>query len=371
MTIYVPRPEIERYLDQQLENQSPEYRLASLVGTVGIGKSSLLREQYKKLHNKSDYLAFWLDFSPDPYDPISMAPLPDYLSDFDLWVETCQQKAETFLGQAIRLPLNPTTYDGKWQQLINRLCTHSYTLVLFVDGYDNIEDAQQRLEIQEKIIATFLNPPCTRIFLARRDEQSLDHGYLRWNEEAITITGLTELQQREQIERRNEMSREQIQLWLAGNITSEQLQQRLELTALTMKQEQLLRKRSNTPNNIVTTPYLSENPFINTFLFNTLLLKGNEPLNHRDIGECLDTLLERAGIPFAASGRKTIQELVTNLPESWTVNALQQKLNRRIDDPELKHLVDAGIVSGQPRSSRYQVDQGVYFLMQRYLEMMD
>ena len=75
--LYVPREEPLEDLLGWVRQQSPEFRLRSLIGPAGIGKSWFLAHLYRQLNDTNHCLVLWMDLGVEALHPKSGKQLPE------------------------------------------------------------------------------------------------------------------------------------------------------------------------------------------------------------------------------------------------------------------------------------------------------
>jgi hypothetical protein len=163
-----------RWLDQPVQ-----LRVKSVIGPPGIGKSAILQRVRQQLTQRSpERIILWwnlVEFRPNDLKKL-----------LDLWFAQLQKRGIT---------LPPSTMVDSVEvligDLVDKLCNEHYTLapVLLVDGFDESSEKDRREA--EVYLARFLAEPCMRIVVVRRDEYGLTNPSLRWDEEVLSLGGLS------------------------------------------------------------------------------------------------------------------------------------------------------------------------------------
>lgn len=302
--------------------KSPRYRLRSLVGAAGSGKSWFMAHLFLRLREQTDVLPLWLDLSSQPLHPDGRAPVQvgNETGRLD-WLQDIIQYATSPKN---RIPYDRTaSFAANFEHFTTRICGLQSRVVLLVDSFDELP----RREIpawEEHVFSPFLSAACTHLIIARRNVDALTHPVLRWNDEVIELPGLEVHEQQQQVKARlyNEPDRQMLDLTL----------------------------------------YLTANPYINTLL---LKRSGNKPrLSSEDLDACVQEVMQRVNLPEPS--KKTVWELVAKLPRAWKAWQLSKETGMRIDD--LEGLFKSGVVSHVPGTAMYETDAGIYQLVKQSLE---
>jgi len=336
--LYVHREEFFEKLQQWLSDPSPECRLRSLVGSPGIGKSWFMADVYHRLRQDSNYLPIWLDLSERAVYPNedSKAPpekFPDCKSTVgrQQWLRWVMEQGQVQESCPNITSFNPTVaFNSVFYQFVEDLIQKcgSYTPVLLVDGYGEVGSVSVIEYLQEHIFATFLQPGCTRILIARRDEQELSHSVLSWNEEICRLPGFTETEKRQdQIKKLRQEHTDHLNV----------------LDALE--------------------PYLSVVPLINHMLFERAVVQHPHKLGKNDLQHCVAEIADRAKL--SPESKEMLHTITQNLDKTWTALELQKKTSIKLGNSDLEQLFRAGLVHQITGTSRYQIDEGLYSLLQQ------
>lgn len=304
---------------------APRYRLRSVVGAAGIGKSWFMADLYQELlrHNPR-ITVWWMNLSANPIHPISQNSEPDLhnLKGFDAWLTDVS-------GQS----LSPDGDFSAGLEFALNSIPNNTRIILLVDGFDEIPPGTGHRDwVEEQVLAVAYGNERVRIILARRDDYGLTYPILRWNDDLYRLSGFKETQRRQQIAHRHAAREE-------ASVPSEGLVQEL------------------------LSPSLGENPFINSCLFEQIIALPSSSLTWEQRKSCAQRFSERAGLPPASFG--LLERLVNVLPQEWTAKELAVYVGITIDDPGLEPLFQSGIVFNMEGSQRYRVDAGIYKLLKR------
>ncbi len=327
VALYVHRSQFFKELWEWFSSSSPEYRLRSLVGPIGIGKSWFMSHVYNKMKNDPDYLPIWLDLSKKAMYPDNSLSgnFPDVAGGGNgrtQWLREIINQINATCS--LHIIFDPSvSFPAMFSHIIANLCQHcgEITPILLVDGYDEVALEEDRKYLQEHIFANFWEPSCTRVLIARRDIQELPHHILSWNEETISLSGFNDKQQQHQIKKH-----------LASPVSHSNLSQ-----------------------------YLTENPYINSLLIEFAAKKHPASLELAELRNCVDIIT--ASIDIVSTD--TIKRIAIDLPPTWTSLALRKKMGIVIDDPRLRPLFEAGVIHHVTGTARYQIEAGFYSLLQK------
>ena len=304
---------------------APRYRLRSVVGAAGIGKSWFLADLYQELLRHGPRIkVWWMNLSAHPIHPISQNPEPDLHK---------REGFDTWLTDVSRQPFSSgTEFSARLDQALNSI-PNSTRIILLVDGIDEIPPGTGHRDwVEKQVLAVAYHNERVRIILARRDDYGLTHPILRWNDDLYRLSGFKETQRRQQIAHRHAAREE-------ASVPSEGLVQEL------------------------LSPSLGENPFINSCLFEKIIAFPSSSLTWEQRKSCAQRFSERAGLSSASFD--LLERLVDALPEAWTAKELAVYVGITINDPALEPLFQSGIVFGVEGSQRYRVDAGIYRLLKR------
>jgi hypothetical protein len=345
-TLYVPREDLFSQIKGWILSSPDDYPLWSLVGAAGIGKSWFMVDTYRRLRREYNppCLPIWLDLSQgavypnlDDSAPEAGQPFPDFRTENGRrqWLENIINQVKIVCPAIVSY--NPTvTFDSLFAKFTASLCQDcaEYNPILLVDGYDEIFSNQDREYLQEHIFAAFLSESCTHVLLARRDTYLLTYPFLRWNDKEILLTGFDEEQKKNQLDRRER------QLQKAG--------EKAHITA------QITRAIS---------PYVTSNPYINTFLFKRAASNTPPRIQYPDdLEACIQVFATRAGLD--SDSIALLKLIAQELPDQWSAGILNVRLGIKIDNKRLGHLFESGIISLIPGTARYQIESGIYRLFQ-------
>lgn len=332
--LYVHREAFFEELQSWFSNSLPEYRLRSLTGAPGIGKSWVVAHTYHELC-QAGCIPIWLDLSQDAVFPGNPDPgeepalFPDARTEVgrQQWLRWAMEQAQKNCSEIVSFD-GTISFESMFAQFVEDLCLkcNSHTPVLLVDGYDEVESPDVREYLQEHIFTSFWQPGCTRLLIAHRDAEDDDpHRILSWNEEILPLPGFVEIEQRKQI-------------------------------------ENLQREHPAHPDVLDTLePYLSKVPLVNHILFEHAIACHPNLLNATDFQHCVGELVARAGI--SPESVNVLYIIAQNLDETWTDIELQEGTNIRLEDSNLEQLFDTGLVHHIIDTALYQIDEGVRSLL--------
>ncbi|MCB8917485.1 MAG: ATP-binding protein [Ardenticatenaceae bacterium] len=366
--LYVPREEPLEDLLGWVRQQSPEFRLRSLIGPAGIGKSWFLAHLYRQLNDTNHCLVLWMDLGVNALHPRSGRQLPEMASPGgrNEWLDTAVEEA----GQCCQIQqLANGPFAERFRAFISALCEKcppGSVIVLLIDGFDEMSNPSNRDYFQEHIFAGFLGESCTRVVLARRDEYMLTHPYLRWNEETVLLSSLKPEEQVDQLVRRKSILEQALQQANAE-------EKRAQLRALfpdDIDPKVIYQLESETSTVAATileriTPHASANPLINTCLFSHAAIRVPAGFTATDLSSCVQEIITRAGLKPADA--EVLKKIVQLLPEDWTARELRDALSLDVNHPDLERLFGSGVIAHLSGTARYTTDKGIYRLISDYL----
>lgn len=301
---------------------SPSFRLRSVVGSAGSGKSWFMADLYQELQDRNPPITvWWMNLSANPIHPFSGDPEPGLHR---------QEGFDTWLTKVSGQPFSHSAdFSARLEYALNHFAGEGKIIIL-VDGFDEIASVTEHHDwVEEQVLATAFRNKRVRLVVARRDDYGLTHPNLRWNDELCLLPGFEDIQCHQQIAHRYAARAE----------------------------------RSVAPQDHVQdmlAPFVGENPFINTCLFERLMSPPVTSLTWEDRMLCAQRALERAGLSLEIF--YLLMRLVDALPKHWTAKELVY-VNLSIDDPILEPLFQSGIVSHVKDTQRYRVDAGIYKLL--------
>ncbi|MCA9922923.1 MAG: ATP-binding protein [Anaerolineales bacterium] len=343
MELFDPNLYVQPPIAEQLQNQirhpvgMSNKRFFSLVGAAGIGKSWLLNALYRHVLEQGNvFVPLWLDLSPEAAHPIDKnVMLPDCHDENGrlAWLQWWIEETNKICGIQVAVFHEGSSFAVNLGLFLQSLCAHNPHLspIMFVDGFDDLNDSTAGDFWQEQVMARFWGESCTCLFLARRDQQMLTLPVLIWNEEVMPLPGLTRREdQEEQIIRRSRYSEEPA------------------------PDPDMMRA--------ILAQYMTSSPFLNTCLYHRAIQTIPPSVNANDIARCLEAFMNRAGL--SAGSVSLVSRLVRELEAEWTVRDLRRLVPPiRLEDPEMVALFNAGIVQNIDRTPFYHVDEGLRALL--------
>jgi hypothetical protein len=341
----VIRTSLHVQMHRWLADESPETRVKSVVGAVGMGKSWFMRNLFLNLYENNDFLPIWLDMGDKPFYPNigGEASESEQLSE-QLYVSCQTDKGRRqWLEWVVKLvkgkSSNPIPYDSTiffeymFAALAQRLCRgNGPQPVLLVDNYDAVIEEGSRGFLLEHICAEFYGAGCTRIIITRRDDLRLPHNILASQEKIVHVPAL------DQDKRRQQMSR---------------------LMKAELEMEHPL------------FPHLSGNPFINAALHDRIANRDPMPPIKNDWEECLSQLLEQAVTPYPNKTAEKLLRLLrqlADLPSEWSGRDLFERKQLQIEDDHVTLLFQLGFIRQVRGRSYYQFEPELQFLLQKIQE---
>lgn len=331
--LYVNRNIFSNEIKEWLKIPNPNNRLLSLVAATGTGKSWFMVALYKWLSQENGFLPIWLNLSKitDDVDLTGHRPFDiTSESDRDWWLNYIKGKAT---NQCKKLTtVHPmATFPTQFDLLIQDLCKEcqGITPVLLVDGYDEIPTEDEREYLLEHILHTFLGKHCTRLLITRRDDKKIPHHILSYDEAIVIVPPFAREERYQQIKKRS----------------------------------------TNDKVNKIIEPYLSGNPWINSFLYDQVARRNPIEINQAILTRCLEALLERAGLQATHDYRDLLVKMGSQLPATWTARQLRQEMNLRLEEPEIEALFEAGFIKNIEKTPHYQIDPDLYNLLQQLQEL--
>jgi hypothetical protein len=324
---YINRVEFFEQTTEWLKAPSPNHRLLSIVGTVGVGKSWFMADLYNWLDKEEQFLPIWLNLRETDADILDIVGNPIFditsIEGREEWLAWIVNQAKRKCA-SIRESFFLGTFTAKYEVFTRELCQTCPELipVLLVNGYDELVSERARDFLLEHVVHTFFSSRCTKIIMSRLDEKSLPHGMLGWNEKITVLPPLRDDQ----------------------------------------AQKQLASLTKNTEVIDALFPFLSGNPWVNAFLLNQITNRYPIEITPNDIRACLQTLLKRADLD-PRSYLELLKNLSYNLPDSWTIRQLRQDLNMHVEDPLIESLFKAGFIRHIKGTSRYQIDPDIKRLL--------
>lgn len=339
-SLYISRPELEAEVTTWLENPQPEYRLCSLIGPVGMGKSWFLRYFVKPQYAaRDDYLVLWLDLS-QKLDEDKTTPVFQLPAERDDWLQkTVDQVANEPRFQGLIIPYDRTvSWAAMWETFIRNVCRlPELQLVLLVNGLDELKEERTRWFVEDQLIAPAIALPCARVMVTRRDEWGLNHPFLRMNEMIITMKPLTNEER--------EFLMNHLLEQLKGNPTQvNALAQAVAFVdTLTVPDEHKLAQADERLR-----PFLSGNPFVNNYLLCNWLAKEENP----------DREVVKASIKQLATRAGVTEEATQRLLDNWSSDRNLDQAGKDsfpLNAPWVEELLRTGLAYLPPRRSAAEV----------------
>lgn len=324
--LYVGREDFMRQILKWIDESRPSFRLRSIVGSAGSGKSWFIAYLYHKLKDKNpSIIVVWMNLSARPVHPVTkeLEPVLHRLAGWQSWSALIPEQ---------RFP-SWADLGAKLGEFLKQKRNEYEKIVVLVDGFDEVP-LEERGWIEEHVLAIAYENEKVRLVMTRRDQDALSHPILRWNDRLSELPGLTSDEGREQIILRHKYHAE------AGESLP------------------MATRHFQTSLNV----FLGENPFVNASLFDKLKRSRKKKLTSSELKECAWDISKRAGLSDASFG--LLVQMVQLLPqETWTARHLHEQLGIKIDDPRLEPLFQSGIVSHVKNTQRYRVDAGIYKLL--------
>jgi hypothetical protein len=331
--LYINRAKLFAEICRWLSELSPKNRLLSLVGTTGLGKSWFMNHLFLWLHDQPECIPIWLDLSQNPFEPSIASGIQiqrPVIRNIKEWLGKYRELAQGKCASSLSYD-DLIAFEVMLRQFAQELCNNcgSKIPILLIDGYDEVGEADQDY-LLERICAIFYDAGCTRIMIARRDDISLPHPLLRWQEQFVRLIPLNEAEREEQIARLDTLL------------------------------------PNPAPMQQVVKDYLCGNPFVNAILRDQVIYHSQVEQLHLE--KCIDALLKRGGaFTFLEHGDLLLQLAI--LEEQWTVRDLRHKVNKRLEDPSINQLFTAGFIQGIKGTPHYQLDSELRFLLNKYQEI--
>jgi len=329
----VSRQELLDEIELWLHDQHPEYRLRSIVGTAGIGKSWFMADLYRILREDTRFHVIWLDMSEPAIDPFDKERvLPDCRTEDGrcAWLQNIAQDSTALYTSNTYTFQSDAPFIPNFNKFVNMIGQQNPPItVLLVDGYDEVVEPHHQDFLQEHILSRFWGGGNTRILLARRDEDIISHPILSWNDDPLRLRGFEEHQSQEQITLRAEKT-STVQVDPA-QITS------------------------------IFSPYFSVNPFINTYLFDRLITNTPASINQSDVEACARAIIDRAELKD--QHLVLIKNIVNTLPAEWVARELSEYLKMSLENELLDQLFKTGVVHQINGTARYRVEEGLHSLL--------
>ncbi|GAB4160244.1 MAG: hypothetical protein Fur0021_31990 [Candidatus Promineifilaceae bacterium] len=324
--LYVGREDLMLQMLKWIDEYAPSFRLRSVVGPVGSGKSWFIAHLYHKLKDKNpSIIVVWMNLSAKPVHPntlnaieLELEPVLHGLAGWQNWLALAP-------GQILS---SSADLGAKLADFLKQKGNKCEKIVVLVDGCDEVPQ-DERSWIEEHVLAVAFANAKVRLVMTRRDQDGLNHPILRWNNEVIKLPGMTTRERQEQIERRYQQDA------AAG--------QKLSMSLPDVK--------------AVLDRFSGENPYINTGIFNKFK-KQQGTLVSDDLKECVRDISRRAGL--SDDSFDLLEEVLYYLPGTWTVTDLSDKLGMRIDD--LGRLFETGLIRHVSGKAQYEIDSGLYAL---------
>lgn len=351
--LYVERPEFSRLLNW-IDDGSVSKQVTSLVAAPSNGKTWFLLAVRDKLRGVQNSNA---PYSPKRLVIFCNAPVlinhdqsagaALNLDGVTKWLEQdviieskhfCPTVTSIILDRG-REPAAIVT------DIVNALAAHKlpHTIVVLVDGLDELSDAQALL-VESQILEPFIRTPNIRMIIAHRDEHKLRNSTLRRNNGDQTRLRLEPLplpSVQEQFQKFKDAFHPS-----ATHLTNTNLQELCKSLEF----------------------YRWDHPFINNFLFDTALKRTGvaiaQILTSKDLDDCLRAVIQRpkdANKPRFELHPQMIDALkaiAEKLSDDWTLTDLVN-LGYQDRDPITQQLFSAGIAFYNPQSRRYQLADGI------------
>jgi ABC-type nitrate/sulfonate/bicarbonate transport system ATPase subunit len=356
-SLFVGRQLLLEQIVQWAAVDCPDHQVWSLVGPPGVGKSYLIHKVFEVLDQAAEQLVFWIDLTRDGAirGDAPDVTRPDGAAD---WLAQAIIRARRVCSTVRRYDAT-VPFESMLDTLVDDLCRQCSRVapILLVDGFDEVTE-QQRLDIEERLLAIFARRGCTRVLISRRDENALHSYELRWKERTETIEVLSPEDAQAQLRTRlDHWQKRPNRTGQTGyfQISSELLAD-LDLFA-TIR------------------PYAWNHPGLNTLLLERAVIHrvaGQFPLLTKlDVHDCLSEITASNGIPLNPVELRRLAELADTpgLPPEWTEHELHGVLKLTIDDPALKELFDRGIVVNVEKTPRYTIAPGLREIVKAWVQL--
>ncbi|MBI5303745.1 MAG: hypothetical protein HY868_16535 [Chloroflexi bacterium] len=330
-------------------------RLWAIVAPAGMGKTWFLqaaREELRGHDSPPKRLVFFVQV-PELVKPGVGLENEAILK----WLGEIQQDARKVCPD-VRAIDPDATIAQNIDRLVNDLCLrcdlHPSPIVI-VDGYEEVEK-KIRQDVDEQILERFLSRECIRMFIALRDEGSIDSFVLRKNQclPSMPLDALAD-----PVEQFLGFVKKHYPT--VQNLTFGQLQ------ALPLMQGH----ESVLPD---CTGYNWDHPYINAFLFDRAVPRATSfpvsVLTRTDISGCIDNLIRRPDqngkpryMPLTQNVLDCLIQIARSLDKEWTSDELE-KLKLDINDDLINQLFQYGIIFNSTNSAqRYKVSEGLWELL--------
>lgn len=304
-----------------VELSSPSFRLRSVVGSAGSGKSWFMANLYQELQRRNpSIIVVWMNLSAEPIHPLMRGtePILHSPAGWEAWLAQLSEQMFSFQAD----------FSTKLREFLSQTGNKHKKIVILADGFDEVP-AHKRGWIEEHALAVAFANEKVRLVITRRDQDGLSHPILRWNDKVIELPGMTTRERQEQIERLYQYdaaARENLPMSLSGV-------------------------------KIVLGRFSGENPYINTRIFDKFENRQGTLVSD-DLKECVRDISRRAGL--SDDSFNLLEKVLYYLPGIWTVTDLSDKLGMLIDD--LGRLFEAGLIRHVSGKAQYETDSGLYAL---------
>lgn len=293
---------------------SPAFRLRSVVGSAGSGKSWFMGDLKATIESMPDApIIWWLDLGENFDNSNTESPANHIIR----W-KTSEVWRLDFLQPD----------ESQWVKFLKMACEEADKIIFLIDSFDEISGSSRRW-FEEHVLATAIEQPCVRVVLTRRDEYRITHPLVRWCDEVKSLEPFTTQQRLDQVER----------LYHVEQPSSLNLEEvRAAIEAL-----------------------LVEHPFINALFFKKYI--ENMHLGQREVRECLNIILQRTRITSSYS-LELLEALTNKLPPVWTDANLSDRLGIKVDNLRLAPLFAEGVIQHVSGTAKYKTDHGIHALYQ-------
>ena len=319
----------------------PLERVCSLTGAPGVGKSWTVQYIASTWGHSPKRFVFVLD-CPEIFIEKSGRSRLDYDRAFN-WLKHITNDVREHCSE-VPQPDHVKAFSLNIQKLVDVLCHTCHwekPPILLVDGYDEI-DPSGRGELNRKLLEFFVSAGCTKIIIARRQQNSLMSDILRRMEKNIELAELMS----------TVFCKKQFQ-----NIKDTFHANKTHLT------------ETNLDEFLSTLPeYHWNHPYINGYLFDCALsnIRGTHPtwLTNENLEECCKDLVRRPDnfgnsrhLELTPSEFVTLIRIAHLDTPNWTQIQLRRQLG--IDILSLESLFDRGLLINLHNSLYYSINNGL------------
>ncbi len=355
-TLFVGREAKVREIVDWANAPTQKKRVLCLVDVPGTGKTWLMQAAHTRLkrssvasdNSSSGRLVLWIDV-PRWFEPQARTFSAEPKTFFADAYAQASLLCPDFGGLDTKASLMGIT--DQFANDLEEHCDFRFAPLIFVDGYDEINEAQRSI-LDDQILERLIGNRSLRMVIAYRDGMAL-HSFLLRTEQAFF-----------------EKKPPAIELAVAREQFAK-FKERFYPNATHLTERNVGAWIDTFPN------YTWERFYINTYLF-WCALKHTDPIPALDqlvtaaeLKECFVALIERrdrppSGIPPVSDAVfHTLYQIATRFAAEWSTGELRDELDMGIDDERIERLFQYGVLESSKQ--RYRIVSGVRELMLDYV----